>query len=536
VNRFKNPTLALAGLICILFSQAAPATIVYSESFSYGTTNGPLAGMNGGTGFSGPWTVTNPEIPVITYAPASLTFSDLNVSGGSATATNGFFSALLSRPLTSPLTGVFYGSFLSQIVDSNIPAALLSGMALGPQDSFPVFEPNFYVLTPGGNSALAINAIDADTINGSILNVGQTYLTLFKIDTAAKTATGWVMSSAQYDNLKGGGFTETELDSATLGAGGSQLWARATTTGVQTIPAPTHLNVLFQNAPSGGTGTLAQDELRLSNSSLNEVISRGALDQSFVGSGNLFVNIKEGFDFVGQSFTAGLTGQLTAVRVDVLDSNSSAAPNLRISVFDAPGGVPGSTVLGSITISADHSVIGDSVAFSTPIPVIAGQSYLLAVDYPYVAPGPGQAQGGWVGRSEGGYARGNSFAGNYTNPTTVSWTSNPTHDLFFQTYVIPAPGVPGDYNGNGVVDGADYVVWRDHLGQTFQLPNEVLGITPGLVTADDYNAWRVRFGNTPAIGSSAPARETVPEPITGMLLVPGIAVLASRWFAGNGRR
>ena len=30
--------------------------------------------------------------------------------------------------------------------------------------------------------------------------------------------------------------------------------------------------------------------------------------------------------------------------------------------------------------------------------------------------------------------------------------------------------VPGDYNGNGKVDAADYNIWRNHLGQTFTLP------------------------------------------------------------------
>ena len=30
----------------------------------------------------------------------------------------------------------------------------------------------------------------------------------------------------------------------------------------------------------------------------------------------------------------------------------------------------------------------------------------------------------------------------------------------------------GDYNDNGIVDAADYTVWRDHLGQSFALSNE----------------------------------------------------------------
>jgi hypothetical protein len=45
-----------------------------------------------------------------------------------------------------------------------------------------------------------------------------------------------------------------------------------------------------------------------------------------------------------------------------------------------------------------------------------------------------------------------------------------------------AGGIAGDYNDNGVVDAADYVLWRDNLGLTTVLPNDP---TPGMVTQDD---------------------------------------------------
>jgi hypothetical protein len=53
----------------------------------------------------------------------------------------------------------------------------------------------------------------------------------------------------------------------------------------------------------------------------------------------------------------------------------------------------------------------------------------------------------------------------------------------------------GDYNNNGTVDLADYVLWRN--GGPLQ--NE--GATPGAVTAEDYGVWRANFGRTAAVGS-----------------------------------
>jgi hypothetical protein len=82
--------------------------------------------------------------------------------------------------------------------------------------------------------------------------------------------------------------------------------------------------------------------------------------------------------------------------------------------------------------------------------------------------------------------------------------------------------VPGDYNGNGTVDAADYVLWRD--GGPLQ--NEVSD--PGTVSGADYDAWRARFGN-PSAGSGG-SLGAVPEPAAGLtlLFVAGACVLATR--------
>jgi hypothetical protein len=78
-----------------------------------------------------------------------------------------------------------------------------------------------------------------------------------------------------------------------------------------------------------------------------------------------------------------------------------------------------------------------------------------------------------------------------------------------------APGIPGDYNGNGTVDGADYVTWR----RGGPLKNEV--DTRGVIDANDYDEWRARFGNPPA-GSGVGAGGAVPEP--GNALFSAIAL------------
>jgi hypothetical protein len=94
--------------------------------------------------------------------------------------------------------------------------------------------------------------------------------------------------------------------------------------------------------------------------------------------------------------------------------------------------------------------------------------------------------------------------------------------------------VQADYNSNGKVDLGDYTVWRNHLGQAFQLQNEVTGVTPGMVTSADFDAWKARFGNTSGSGAGGGVgANAVPEPATWLLatlagIALGVASLSRR--------
>jgi hypothetical protein len=71
----------------------------------------------------------------------------------------------------------------------------------------------------------------------------------------------------------------------------------------------------------------------------------------------------------------------------------------------------------------------------------------------------------------------------------------------FEVQTFDGPALPGDYNRNGVVDAADYVIWRKTLG-TFaaNLFAGADGDGNGRIDTEDYSLWRARFG---AIDSAA---------------------------------
>jgi hypothetical protein len=88
------------------------------------------------------------------------------------------------------------------------------------------------------------------------------------------------------------------------------------------------------------------------------------------------------------------------------------------------------------------------------------------------------------------------------------------------------PSVAGDYNGNGTVDAADYVVWRDTLGQTGDgLPAD--GNDNETIDAGDYEVWKARFDHAAAISASA-AAGGVPEPATFAIAVVTVMLLRLR--------
>jgi hypothetical protein len=83
--------------------------------------------------------------------------------------------------------------------------------------------------------------------------------------------------------------------------------------------------------------------------------------------------------------------------------------------------------------------------------------------------------------------------------------------------------LPGDYNKNGVVDAADYVVWRDTAGDVVSALGGADGNGNGVIDAGDYNFWRGHFGDTAAgSGSGAATSVAVPEPKTFLLLTIGV--------------
>ena len=91
----------------------------------------------------------------------------------------------------------------------------------------------------------------------------------------------------------------------------------------------------------------------------------------------------------------------------------------------------------------------------------------------------------------------------------------------------------GDYNGDLVVDAADYAVWRSTTDQYVAAYSGADGDGNGIVNSDDYTVWRGNYGQTASGSGSGAALGTasVPEP-AGI----GLAVLTLTAALFRGRR
>ncbi len=154
--------------------------------------------------------------------------------------------------------------------------------------------------------------------------------------------------------------------------------------------------------------------------------------------------------------------------------------------------------------------------FPSTVSLTPGNQYYLRVEhtggYGVDNTGVGVAVGSLGSNAYQAGARWRSFY----NPSLVRWEQFAfrNEDLVF-SLVRTIPDLPGDFNHDGTVDAADYVVWRKNPG--------------GIYEATDFNIWRAHFGQTVGSVSVASAIATVPEPTTLVLLM----LVTASWCRGR---
>lgn len=154
--------------------------------------------------------------------------------------------------------------------------------------------------------------------------------------------------------------------------------------------------------------------------------STGALDQSFITPSNLADVISNVCPWAGQTFTAGRTGQLTGVELEV----NGFAPNLlSVQAWSVTHGVPGREH-GSVTLASSSALSGQFITFPQRLHVTKDHQYALVAHYEGEL--TGENGGLWGGAVENKYRGGTMI----TKCVGQGWRANHDgYDVHFQTYV-----------------------------------------------------------------------------------------------------
>lgn len=157
------------------------------------------------------------------------------------------------------------------------------------------------------------------------------------------------------------------------------------------------------------------------------------VDQSFTGPENGQAAIGQCCAYIGQTFTAGRTGILAGVSVQVGAAFGVTNPlDVQIRTVDSSG-LPTATILGE-ALTSSSSFLDQLIPFPQAIPSVAGTQYAIVVHY------QGGGSGGWDGNVDNPYPPGQAVM-SFDNGVTWSAisSSGPSMDLEFQTYVDALP-------------------------------------------------------------------------------------------------
>jgi hypothetical protein len=97
-------------------------------------------------------------------------------------------------------------------------------------------------------------------------------------------------------------------------------------------------------------------------------------------------------------------------------------------------------------------------------------------------------------------------------------------DMLFGNTTLPATVNSADFNGDGFVNGADFLIWQGGLGVGTRLAQGDANGN-GVVDGADLEIWKSQFG---VVAPSAAAFGAVPEPTSALLAVLAAIGIALR--------
>ncbi len=242
----------------------------------------------------------------------------------------------------------------------------------------------------------------------------------------------------------------------------------------------------------------------MTNNAAGTIISAGGSTTFFddvVNNGEIRTAINSATVYFGSYSGLGDTGTGTVIMEGDLKPGSS--PGMMAFGGDLSFGLSAGLEieLGGL-LSGDFDqldIAGDfSLAGNLMISLINGFQLSQAMEF-MIAEVDGDLLGTFAGLADGALV--GSFGG---TDLFIDYDGGDGNDV-----VLYTAGLAGDFNNDGIVDAADYTVWRDGLGTTY--------------TQADYDVWVNNYGQVASL-SHLVESSSVPEPSAAFLLFSLIAL------------
>jgi hypothetical protein len=309
--------------------------------------------------------------------------------------------------------------------------------------------------------------------------------------------------------------------SALKGGGVYAAWSNATITNTTISGNATHVN--------GGGIFTRQTDLKLVNSTIsgNYAWNSGGGLYLFGSSSFPFNN----FDIRHTTITANNAGQPTGIGGGIFLAGSKLSLDHVIAAQNSANIAPDISSISGSAVQSRYSLIGSNIGLplaEAPISMPDANGNMI-----------GGPLGGTIDAKLGPIADnfGPAFSDGHRLQTHALLPSSPALDRGDQAALAGFGQIPlsdergdsfrrvvdgdgsggaridigaveqqiaavtlGDYNHNGLVDAADYVLWRKGKGTSTDFRGD--GDNSGYVDSADYTYWRARFGNVLATGSA----------------------------------
>jgi CSLREA domain-containing protein len=400
----------------------------------------------------------NDPTPTTNNGDGSRVFTIFGVVGGSTVTISGL-----------TLTGGDAGSrggAVSNSADLTLTRVTISGNSAGTPST-------------GGHGGGIANSSGNLIINGSTIsgnstvtggNGGGIHSHFGSMTITGSTISGNSTATSGFGGGIYSGYTATTIDSSTISGNSAQTGGGVVQNGIGYLMTITNSTISGNSARLDGGGAVAlHSQLTLRHSTITA--NRSDSDDNASGNG--------GGVFVSTQF-------------------SQASANHTIVSGNFRGGSTPNDVQG--VLPAQFSLIGHAGPLLGSLADNGGptQSHALLNGSPAIDAGNSSAVAG-VGGVPSFDQRGAPFTRVHGGRIDIG---------AFE--LQPAgPALPGDYNQDGSVNAADYVVWRKTLGNSVANYDGADGSGNGAIGPEDYPIWTAGFGVTSMIGSIEAAIEGV---------------------------